>query len=235
VTRVSASGASAQRHGRMVDLLGREIAAGAHASQSDSLSDGVLKNRFAVSRSSIREALVILTSKGMIERRKHRGTTVRPIQHWNLLDTDVLGWLAGEESGPGVAEEILEIRLMVEPFAARTAALKRTPSDLFAVGRAISGLKRSGSGDADRRAAVVDIHRTVLQVSGNRLIERLIDVVDIDIGRGPRHPVDRPDELQAVLRSYDELFEAIAAGDGELASITMTQIVCAGGARVAGS
>ncbi|MEI5689012.1 FadR/GntR family transcriptional regulator [Sphingomonas kyungheensis] len=217
----------------MVDLLGREIAAGEHASQSDSLSDGVLKDRFAVSRSSIREALVILTSKGMIERRKHRGTAVRPIRHWNLLDPDVLGWLAGEETGLGVAEEILEIRLMVEPFAARAAAFKSTRSDLLAIERAIYRLKRSGIGDADRRLAIVDIHRTVLRASGNRLIERLIDVVNMHLGRRSPDPAARTEELRAALQSYDELFEAIAAGDGERASITMTQIVRNGGERPA--
>ena len=50
-----------------------------------------------VSRSAYREAVQVLTAKGLVESRTKAGTRVLPRHRWNLLDPDVLAWaFAGE-------------------------------------------------------------------------------------------------------------------------------------------
>lgn len=49
---------------------------------------------FGVSRTALREAIKILSAKGILETRRKRGTAVLPPDQWNLLDPEVIGWLS---------------------------------------------------------------------------------------------------------------------------------------------
>ena len=48
---------------------------------------------------SIREAIKVLASKGLVEVRRKTGTRVRPVKDWNSLDPDVISWKFSDESG----------------------------------------------------------------------------------------------------------------------------------------
>jgi DNA-binding FadR family transcriptional regulator len=48
---------------------------------------------FQISRTSLREAMKILSAKGIVETRRKRGTILRQRSDWNLLDPDVIRWL----------------------------------------------------------------------------------------------------------------------------------------------
>ena len=82
-------------------------------------SEPELSLQFNVSRPVMREALKILSAKGLIESRPRTGTKVRPRADWNFLDPDVIGWLY--EVGPerSFLDALCEVRLMFEPMAAR--------------------------------------------------------------------------------------------------------------------
>lgn len=63
------------------------------------LRDGVLWTEpqlceaFGISRTALREAIKILSAKGIVETRRKRGTILRRQSDWNLLDPDVIHWL----------------------------------------------------------------------------------------------------------------------------------------------
>ena len=64
------------------------------SSASDSLpNEGALSSELKISRTAVREAIKMLTAKGLVGSRPRRGTEVRPVSDWNLLDSDVLRWL----------------------------------------------------------------------------------------------------------------------------------------------
>lgn len=52
---------------------------------------------FGVSRTALREAIKILSAKGIVETRRKRGTILRPRADWNLLDPDIIRWLLAAE------------------------------------------------------------------------------------------------------------------------------------------
>ncbi|MDT9627915.1 GntR family transcriptional regulator, partial [Escherichia coli] len=72
-----------------------------------------------VSRTTLREALKILSTKGFIEAKPRLGTRVRAAEHWNTLDPVVLSWQSDAEDQATLAEELFELRLSIEPLAAR--------------------------------------------------------------------------------------------------------------------
>ncbi len=67
------------------------------------LHDGVLWTEpqlceaFGISRTALREAVKILSAKGIVETRRKRGTMLRNRSEWNLLDPDVIRWLLASE------------------------------------------------------------------------------------------------------------------------------------------
>src|SRR5687768_15914850 len=75
----------------MLDRLGRAIVTGAYDQQRFP-TEAELAQQYEVSRSVTREAVKMLTAKGLLTARPRKGTTVQPSRCWNLFDADVLRW-----------------------------------------------------------------------------------------------------------------------------------------------
>ena len=85
-------------------------------------NEAALMERFGVSRPTLREAFRILTSKGLVEGRPKAGTRVCPRSQWSLLDPDLLAWHFEAQPSRKFLRNLFELRLIVEPGAARDAA-----------------------------------------------------------------------------------------------------------------
>ena len=85
-----------------------------------------LSVELGVSRTVVREALGLLRDKGLIESRPKAGTVVANHRSWNLLDPDVLRWSIAARSAPTTLSHVAEVRLVIEPEAARLAARRRS-------------------------------------------------------------------------------------------------------------
>ena len=109
-----------------------------------------------VSRGAFREAMQVLSAKGLVESRPKTGTRVLPRSRWNLLDPDVLAWAFSGEPDPVFVRGIFELRAIVEPGAARIAAERHDRDDLRAMKEALAGMRRHTlATDAGRAAAAV--------------------------------------------------------------------------------
>lgn len=71
--------------------MGREILTGELPAGHRLVAEEVQK-RYGVSRTAVREALVILTSKGLLTSKPNVGILISPSDRWHLLDRDVLAW-----------------------------------------------------------------------------------------------------------------------------------------------
>jgi len=87
-----------------------------------------LGEQVGVSRTVIREAVKILTAKGIVKTARRYGTVVNPLSDWNLLDADVIGWHGREdEYTPLIFSELIELLSIMLPQAV-TGALNRIPA-----------------------------------------------------------------------------------------------------------
>src|SRR4051812_29880182 len=75
----------------MLDELGKAIVTGAYESARFP-TEAEIAAQHGVSRSVTREAVKMLTAKGLLTARPRKGTSVLPASHWNLFDPDVLRW-----------------------------------------------------------------------------------------------------------------------------------------------
>ena len=93
-----------------------------------------------VSRTALREAIKLLSSKGLVTPRVKVGTIVNPKSQWNFLDPLVLQWLLMvEDIGPFLSK-LFALRKALEPAAAALAAQNATFDDFEKLHRAFEGM-----------------------------------------------------------------------------------------------
>ena len=204
---------SAGIHGRVVHELGQEIGGGILKPGDRLPGDAELTERFEASRTAIREALKVLSSKGLIEARQRAGTFVRPREEWDLLDPDILSWLSPESVGEGLLEDLMEMREVVEPVAARFAADRATSEDLARIEEAYLSMEESVNNVQSFYEADRDFHLAVLGSCRNQFIDRMSGIVGtiLDLTFRMQSEVDL--DLSKGLPAHLEVLTRIRAGD----------------------
>src|SRR5688572_7657161 len=79
-------------HGAVAREIGRRILRGDYPPGAIIPNEAEWSQAYAVSRSAVREAIKMLTAKGLLSSRPKIGSRVEPRGRWNLLDRDVLSW-----------------------------------------------------------------------------------------------------------------------------------------------
>lgn len=154
--------AAKRRTDKLAAALAQQIFTGAWPIGGKLPSDTELCSRYRVSRTVVREALRLLTGKGLIEARPRRGTLVAAQNRWALWDRDILLWRAAAGHGDALMAEISDIRLGLEPSLAALAAAR---ADL-AANEALQAALRALQSDATQEKAFLS---ALYAASGNQL------------------------------------------------------------------
>ncbi|MEA1941172.1 MAG: FadR/GntR family transcriptional regulator [Pseudomonadota bacterium] len=212
-------------HGTIAHDLGVAIVSGQYKPGEILPNEIDFSERLKVSRSAYREAIRILSAKGMVESRPKTGTRVTEPGNWNLLDPDVLAWYFATEPDPALIDGLFELRMIVEPAAAALAAERRKPAHLTRMREALMEMERCGVDNEDGRDADRTFHDTVLEATGNMPLMSLAST----IGAGVRWTTiykARKDELpRDPMPDHWKVFDAIAAGGPDEARDAMTELV----------
>ncbi|MGF9561989.1 FadR/GntR family transcriptional regulator [Neorhizobium sp. JUb45] len=133
-------------------------------------TERALSEMMGVGRRSVRRALEVLESEGLIWRRQGAGTFVgeKP-DGWS---SHVEALVAGTD-----IMEIMEVRLRIEPQLAQLAALRAKPAEIERM-RALAE-KIGQSTDADSKELWDGaLHRQIAQSAGNQLFLSIFDVIN---------------------------------------------------------
>jgi DNA-binding FadR family transcriptional regulator len=160
-------------HGTIARDLGIAIMSGRYKPGDLLAGEIASSEKLAVSRAAYREAVRILSAKGLVESKPKVGTRVNTIDAWNLLDPDVLAWVFVNEPSPELLNSLFELRKIVEPAAAGFAAMRRTKAHLKAMQDAIDRMARHTLMTEAGRQADQDFHAALLQATGNPYIVSL--------------------------------------------------------------
>ena len=212
-------------HGAMVERLGKRIVAGEPPPGEALPREPVLAAEYDVSRTVVREALRVLAAKGLVDARPMRGTRIRPREDWRLLDPDLLRWALESDGHPSLLGHLSEIRAMVEPTAARLAAERSNSAQHDALLVALEALVDESGDLAAFIEADLALHRTILRMSGNPLLEELITPIEAALRLGRRVQASGAGEAARspadALEPHRVVVEAIVAGDGPVAESAM--------------
>jgi GntR family transcriptional regulator, transcriptional repressor for pyruvate dehydrogenase complex len=187
-------------------------------------SERDLMKQLAVSRSTVREALRVLESHGVVRSRPGdpNGPVVLAFGPAPLRKS-----LQRLASGDGVSlSELLQFRLLLEGPSAFLAAELRTDADLAAMEKAITAMQESVDKGLDHFAgADVDFHDAMATASGNRMIRVCAEVVRgvalnliIDKMKEDREPQELMNRWVA---RHEAVLDAIRRQDGRRASNLM--------------
>ncbi len=78
-----------------VGALGRRIVAGAWPPGATIPIEAELGQTLGVSRATVRDAVKVLSGKGLLRTARRYGTRVRPLEEWHLLDPEAVGLSRG--------------------------------------------------------------------------------------------------------------------------------------------
>ncbi len=150
------------------DALAARIAAGEWPVGSPLPGEHALAAELGVGRSTVREAVRALTSRGLVRARQGAGvfvTATTPTPDWDdlLVRTRVA--------------DVVEARVAIEVQAARLAATRRTPADLDALHAALAARRdaehASRSDDGPYVDADMGFHAAVVEASHNPVLVEL--------------------------------------------------------------
>lgn len=155
----------------ILDALGEQIVRGEYAPGATLPVEQELANRFRSGRNAIREAVKMLTGRGLVRTERRAGTIVQPQSSWNLLDPSVLEWLVMDPKQRGRAlAELTSLRAVVEPEIAMLAARNATTTETLRLFEAYEQME-AVAGDRERAVeADLDFHRRLAEAAHNMLL-----------------------------------------------------------------
>lgn len=133
-----------------------------------------LASRFGVGRSTIREAVKLLISRGVLEVRRGSGTYVVSTAP---TDLDPLGLLRFEDK-MGLALDLANVRLMLEPGIAEMAALNATEEDIQKLRELCDVVEHKILEGESYIQEDIAFHTCVAECAKNKVVEQLIPIID---------------------------------------------------------
>jgi len=197
-------------HGQVAHSLGVRIVSGGIPEGELLPTEEAASAKLAVSRTAYREAIKVLTAKGLLESRPKVGTRVRARSEWNMLDPDVLLWASELESTTEFADALFEFRLIIEPAAARLAAKKANPEHIRNICEAMDVMAATGPATRENVKADLAFHSAILKASGNELLSSLGYVVEALLLRSFEISSRQPDVREASIPQHQAVCDCIA-------------------------
>jgi GntR family transcriptional repressor for pyruvate dehydrogenase complex len=218
----------------LADHLRENILRGELPEGSPLPTERELGEKSGLSRASVREALRILESEGLIQTRPGRngGASVKQ-PNADAIARSVGLYVRGHRIR---LESLLETREVIEPAIARLAALNRDEADLAHLAEAQARLKSSTWDRVAYLEANLDWHMAVARASRNEpLIGFMTAIAGVIHSATALEPFDTDEVRALTIAAHDRILAAISAGDSEAAERRMARHVHAYGARARGN
>lgn len=183
--------------------LEAEILSGTLA-PGDRLDETKLAQRFGVSRTPVREALMQLASSGLVEMRPRHGAVVAAITVQSLL-------------------QMFEVMAELEAMCARLAARRATPDERAAIKAAHEACKRAADDDDPNAYYEVNrvFHEKLYAGAHNGYLEDSTRNLRNRLSSYRRFQLRRPGRIARSQAEHGAVVEAILAGDPEAAADAM--------------
>ena len=208
---------------QLLDALGREIVLGRFA-ESGFPTEAEISEAYSTSRGVTREAIKMLTSKGMLSARPRSGIVVQPERSWSLLDADVLRWMLERKFSYKLLQSFTEMRLGIEPTAAALAARRADAEAIKGIERGLERMIAAERGEDDHLTSDVAFHVAILDATGNPFYVQLHELVNTAL-RISIQLTNRIKGHTASIPAHRRVFDAIRAGDAARANTAMNSIL----------
>ncbi|MCQ4165503.1 FadR/GntR family transcriptional regulator [Tahibacter harae] len=211
-------------HGIVQDL-GTAIVTGVYSDKRPFPTESELCEQYQVSRPVLREAVKMLTSKGLLAARPRRGTWVQSEAQWNLLDPDILGWILERKFSTRLLQEFTQVRAAIEPAAAALAAQVTEPAQLRPITLALERMRAAERGKDDPLESDIAFHVAILQATNNRFYAQFTDLIATALRFSIRATNRYKGVRQASIPDHKAVADAIIAQRPQAAAKAMSALI----------
>ena len=176
-----------------------------------------LARRFEVSRSSVQHAIRALQLSGVVRSRQGGGTTICELPAQSLLDP-LSSALARSEQ---VVAELLEVRKMLEPPVAASAALRASADE---IARLEQLLQRQEEKIARGELIIQedsDFHYAIAMASRNSVVRKIVDLLMEQLRESRARGMQVPGRAEKSFAGHRRILSAIRRRDPHAANVAM--------------
>lgn len=214
----SISGSKRSLHVQVAREIARGILSGELQQGSLIPGETVLCGQFGISRTALREAVKLLTSKGLLESRPKIGTRVVDRTYWNFLDPQLIEWMDGLIEPTEFCEQFLGLRRAIEPEACALAAINASAEQRIELSETFQSMCAVAKADVFDQQAWTDIdiqfHSLIFNATGNHFYLPFGNILTTMFVNFIHHSSS---EGGVCLEEHREIYEAIMAGNPERA------------------
>ena len=207
----------------MLEELGRAIVTGKYDKERFPTEDE-LTARYNVSRTVTREAVKMLTAKGLLKAKPRAGTTVQPPSAWSVFDPDVLRWMLERKFSLELLRHFNELRVAIEPQAAALAAYAEPGPAHATIEAGLQRMEAAERGEEDTLEADIAFHIAVLEASANPFFLQFRDTVATALRTSIRF-TNRFKGRSADVAAHRAVFTAIQERNPQKARAAMSTII----------
>lgn len=174
-----------------------------------------LAARLGLSRSSMREAISVLTHARVLEVRRGDGTYVTSLEPRLLLEG--VGF-AVELMSDDTLLEVFEVRQLLEPAATALAADRITDGALDELSGHLERMRRAESDPEELVVHDTAFHACVVRAAGNRPLASVLDGLSAPTVRARTwRALLQSDAGRLTITQHEDIYRALQARDTELA------------------
>mgnify|MGYP001770908825 CR=1 FL=1 len=228
----SISGSKRSLHVQVAREIARSILSGKIPQGSILPGEMSLCEQFGISRTALREAVKLLTSKGLLESLEFRrvlfrsllesrpkvGTRVINRAYWNFLDPQLIEWMDGLTEIDQFCHQFLGLRRAIEPEACALAAKNATAEQRIQLSEAFQDMLEVAKADELDKARWMDVdirfHSIIFNSTGNDFFLPFGHVLTTMFINFIAHSSE---EGNTCIEEHREIYEAIMAGNAEKA------------------
>lgn len=192
----------------MAQDIGARILRGEYAPGTLLPNEASWCKTYHVSRTAVREAIKMLSAKGLIISRTKIGSRVQPKEQWNLLDREVLGWYCSAMDPHKFLSSIQQVRLILEPEAAALAAKNRTQEQMETIEQALAQMWAARTHE-EVVASDVHFHLSILAAAGNELLVPFSFLIESALANLFDYTVRRSDDWKYAAPLHVNIAKAI--------------------------
>lgn len=183
-------------------------------------SQRALAAELGVSRSSLREALSVMETLGLVS--SQQGGRTRVVDRSNGVAQDKLT-VRWRYASRYTERDVYELRLLLEVHAARLAAAKVTSQTLADLTACLAVMKEAIRQSDLLRAALKDFefHDVIIVLSGNRLIKEIHDMNREAILETQKMPLARHSQVWEPVQEHERILQALEQRDPDGAAYLM--------------
>lgn len=184
-------------------------------------NEASLALEYGVSRPMVREAMRMLSEKGLVTVRHGHGSVISAAEDWDLVDSDVLAAQVAHDPGKDVISQLVHVRAAVEGELAHLAAEQMDGSARTTLEARFDELVERLGNPREYREADRAFHDHIMRCSGNAYGRVVVQRVSAWSRAVPRPHGYDPREVELAHEGHGAVLAALLRRDGAGAANAM--------------